>query len=149
KEKQRGGRTSSAKPPSHRALRGKHRELLSVPFSAISVARWLNRLWAWRRPLTGYAAARAESPLAVFEPSSPPTIQRRAGVAMNTVLYVPTNTPISIANAKAWMPEPPKKYSTSTTINVVNAVSNVRLRVWLTALLIISLVSRGLLPLIS
>lgn len=75
-----------------------------------------------------------------------PVIHSRAGDATKIELYVPTVTPTTKANAKPWMPSPPMKYRIRTTINVVNEVSIVRLKVWLMLLLIMSPVRSGLFP---
>ena len=73
-------------------------------------------------------------------------IHNRIGEAMKIELYVPTSTPTSSEKAKAWMPCPPPMYRMTMTINVVNDVSNVRLKVWLMLVLIMSAVTWGDLP---
>ena len=51
------------------------------------------------------------------------------GDAIKIELYVPTMMPMEKAKAKPWIPDPPIMYSTTVTINVVNDVSRVRLKV--------------------
>src|SRR6476620_4841290 len=78
-----------------------------------------------------------------------PLSHNTTGDATYTELYVPVTMPTRNANAKLCTPSPPKKYRITTTINTVNTVRIVRLRVWLTASLTIFAVRFGDLPLIS
>src|SRR5688572_6965978 len=70
-----------------------------------------------------YAAASASA-----VDSGAPLNHSSTGAAMYTVLYVPAITPTRNANAKLWMPSPPKKYRITTTRKTVRAVRIVRLR---------------------